>query len=728
MSVDLPSVVKKDHLTWAWRYRDEASKPIAIVVRYDQADKAKARKKWFHQYHLQRDGEWAEGAPTPSPLFGVDTLSKSHSEQVVYIFEGEKCAQVAHHLELSALTSMRGSNQAPYADWAILAKYRHIRKFILVPDNDDAGKSYMEAVHLEIKKASPEAIVEVCLLPLDGKGDDLVDWIKQHSHCPPDWNGFDPIDEPFSRYLRLAFEGYAEKNSIVAEEYFNRQPDSKPTFLEDPEPIQEVLTAVLPCPVHTLPAAITNWIKASAEQMQTPEDYLSASLLVFVGSLIGRKRALLMRPGTDWFEFSNLWGMLVGRPSAMKSPAMQTAKRPLIALAEEAKKEHSAAFQQYQRALEAWKIRKKGAEEVYKYNYKESINKNALEKPLNVPYLHIEEPPKEPKERRYKSEDPTVEKLAELLIENPQGLLVYRDELKGWLLGFDKPGRENDRQFFLESWSGKQDFNVDRIGRGELHVPALFLSIFGSIQPGPLAHYVRSTIKGGMGDDGLLQRFQVMVWPDMLPDWKLVHGQVPIEVLEAPVHGIFQWLNQLQFDDEGQPILLPFTEEAQAHFDTWQEQHERRLRKGDLPPHMESHLAKYKKLLAALCLGLEHLHYAVDRQYPKAISKQRLEDTMLWLDYFEIHAKRIFGSSANAVPEAAKNLIQRIQKGEIKEPFSIRDVYYKHHWSGLSTAEEVQEVVDYLEEKQYLIGKSIKTAGRPMIKYWAHPQILDLSS
>jgi len=585
MSVDLPDIVKKEHLTYAWKYRAEAGNSTAIVARYDQTDKAKKGKKWFHQYHLQGDGEWEEGAPTPSPIFGVDTLPKRHCEQTVYIFEGEKCAQAAHYLELPALTSMRGANQAQHADWAILAQYRYLKQFVLVPDNDEAGKSYMDAVYQEIKKACPEAIIRVCSLPLDDKGDDFVDWIKQHSYCQPDWNGFAPIDEPFSRYLRSAFESYVEKNCIA-----------------------------------------------------------------------------------------------------------------------------------------------KGSEEVYKHNYKDSINKNGLGKSLNAPCLQIEEPPKEPIERRYKSEDSTIEKLGELLVKNPQGLLVYRDELKGWLLSFDKPGRENDRQFFLESWSGKEDFNVDRIGRGELYIPALFLSIFGSIQPGPLAHYVRSAIKGGLGDDGLIQRFQVIVWPDMPPDWVLVKGEASMVALEAPVHEIFQCLNQLQFNDEEQPILLPFTEEAQAHFDKWQEQHERRLRKGDLPPHMESHLAKYKKLLAALCLSLEHQHCAIDRQYPKAISKQRLEDALLWLDYFESHAKRIYGSSANAVPEAAKNLIQRIQKGEIKEPFSIRDVYYKHHWSGLSTAEEVQEVVDYLEEKQYLIGKSIKTAGRPMIKYWAHPQILDLSA
>lgn len=52
-------------------------------------------------------------------------------------------------------------------------------------------------------------------------------------------------------------------------------------------------------------------------------------------------------------------------------------------------------------------------------------------------------------------------------------------------------GHENDREFYLESWSGKGDYDVDRIGRGSLFVPALCVSIFGSIQPGPLSKHIR---------------------------------------------------------------------------------------------------------------------------------------------------------------------------------------------------------------------------------------------
>jgi hypothetical protein len=56
---------------------------------------------------------------------------------------------------------------------------------------------------------------------------------------------------------------------------------------------------------------------------------------------------------------------------------------------------------------------------------------------------------------------------------NPQGILVYRDELTGWFKGLDKYGHEGNRAFYLEAWNGNGAYTIDRIGRVTLHVKAL---------------------------------------------------------------------------------------------------------------------------------------------------------------------------------------------------------------------------------------------------------------
>lgn len=332
----------------------------------------------------------------------------------------------------------------------------------MIPDNDSPGKKYIEGVYHLIRKICPHSEFSVCSLPVSKQGDDFVDWILEHESCPKGWDGFTPIDEPCNIYLKNAFESYVAQHKVDANKHFNGE-KSTIVFDKELEPIGEITTEVLPCPVETLPRPVKEWITVLADQMQIPCDYLIAPWIVYVGSLIGRKRALRLRPGTEWIEHPNLWGMVIGRPSVMKSPAMKAVRKPLAELALQAKLKYERERKQYEFDSEAWKIRRKANEEVYKKEVKSSIeNRYSLSK---IEY-GTEEPPKEPVQRRYKTDDPTTEKISELLVENPHGLLLFRDELSGWLLSFEKTGRENDRQFFLESWSGKEDFDVDRIGRG----------------------------------------------------------------------------------------------------------------------------------------------------------------------------------------------------------------------------------------------------------------------
>ena len=118
--------------------------------------------------------------------------------------------------------------------------------------------------------------------------------------------------------------------------------------------------------------------------------------------------------------------------------------------------------------------------------------------------------------------DTTVEKLGELLAANPNGLLVFRDELTGWLRQLDKDGQEGARSFTSKAWGGKGSYVFDRIGRSTLHIDSACVSILGGIQPGPLIDYVSAANGQGRGADGLLQRFQLIVWPDDPGTWRNV--------------------------------------------------------------------------------------------------------------------------------------------------------------------------------------------------------------
>jgi hypothetical protein len=333
--------------------------------------------------------------------------------------------------------------------------------------------------------------------------------------------------------------------------------------------------------------------------------------------------------------------------------------------------------------------------------------------------------------KRYKTEDATTEKIGELLLQNTNGILIHRDELTGWLKSLDKDGREGDRAFYLEGWNGSGSFTVDRIKRGTLQIPSLCISIFGGIQPGPLSSYVYETCKGGAGDDGLLQRFQLLVWPDTPKAWKNV-DRWPDTKAKNRAYEIFKQLDRyIPLIDKlvlGTDIpAIRFSDEAQELFNSWRTALEYRLRANVMSPTLESHLGKYRKLLPSLSLIFQ-LCSDVDRSIePQSINIEAIQKAIKWCDYLETHAIRLYSCSVNHKMESARALMEKIKKGDVKDGFTIRDVYNARHWSRLSEPEEVKNATEILVLHGWIKFEEIKTPGRTKQIFRIHPDILKKS-
>jgi putative DNA primase/helicase len=286
----------------------------------------------------------------------------------------------------------------------------------------------------------------------------------------------------------------------------------------DPQPLPESLPSVLSFDFRCLPDTLRPWLEDISERMQCPADFAAVGAMLALGSLIGRKIGICPKQHDDWLVIPNLWGYIVGRPGLMKSPALEQALAPLRRLGiaeleryEAVKKEHAAnAMLEKQRA--------KLTEQSINKRLRDGDEAAARKEALSI----VSNPYSEPTPRRYEVNDSTVEKLGELLAQNPNGLLVYRDELAGFLRGLDREGNEHARAIYLEAWNGTGEFTYDRIGRGTIRVPSNTISIAGGIQPGVLAAYVREAVVGGSGADGLLPRFQVAVFPDPPKGWRNV--------------------------------------------------------------------------------------------------------------------------------------------------------------------------------------------------------------
>jgi hypothetical protein len=107
----------------------------------------------------------------------------------------------------------------------------------------------------------------------------------------------------------------------------------------------------------------------------------------------------------------------------------------------------------------------------------------------------------------------------------------------------------------------------------------------------------------------------LLVWPDPQPTWRNVDRWPNVEAKNR-AYEVFRRLDALNpknlgahgKDEEGIPAVR-FTEDAQEVFDQWRDELEVRLRSTELPPALESHLAKYRSLMPSLALIFQLIEF-----------------------------------------------------------------------------------------------------------------------
>ena len=488
----------------------------------------------------------------------------------------------------------------------------------------------------------------------------------------------------------------------------------------DPQPLPDALPAVAPFHFDLLPVSLRPWIEDIAERIQCPPDYPAVAAMIAVASLVGRKVGIRPKRQDDWLVVPNLWGVAIGPPSVMKTPAIQEPLRPLRRLEIEAKAKFEDDMALFQAAAMVAKQRRKAAETDITMALKKGEDADAIARDA------LADAPRSPVRRRYLVNDSTVEKLGELLNENANGVLCFRDELIGLLKSLEKDGQEGARAFYLEAWNGAGRYTYDRIGRGTIDIEYAIVSIIGSIQPGPLYAYLRGALAGGADADGLMQRFQLAVWPDVPPDWRNVDRRPNREARECGF-SVFQRLDALDpsdvhagcddFDVDGIPFLR-FSGDAQDIFDDWRAKLELRLRREDEHPAVVCHLAKYRSLVPTLAL----LIHVVD-EGAGPVDVDAIGRAARWAAYLESHARRIFAPVVTGNVMAARALAHKILNGAVLDGFALRDVYRKG-WNGLSTKDEVRDAAELLIDFDWLEARSETTPGRTRTRHHINPNIL----
>lgn len=628
--------------------------------------------------------------PNGKPLYGLDKLA-ANPQAPVWSVEGEPKVRALAKLGVLATTS-GGASSDTKADFGPLAG----RAVSIWPDNDKAGIEHGERVAMTARALGCTVeMIDVSKLGIQ-EGGDVVDWLRAH----PKATAADLATLPRIR----------ERNAA------ERAPSAAAGVSEwlEPAPLPSELPPVEHFEMALLPDALRAWIADIAERTQCPPDFAAVGAMITAGSLIGRKIAIRPKLRDDWEELANLWGVIIGPPSVMKSTALHEALRPLRALEGRSQETHEAE-------VIAWRARQESAKvvrEAARYKATQSARKGQHFDAAALLTQGLEE---EPKARRYIANDATIPALCDVLRANPNGVLVHRDELSGLIRELDREGMEGSRSFYISAYSGKEAHTQDRIARGtNLRVPAVCLSMLGSMQPTIIGDLIRDAIREN-GGDGFLSRFSLLVWPQIAGDWRDVDRWPDTDARQC-ARAAFGRLDTLTPEavgaeqEEGRMPFLRPDETARERFADWREQHERRLRSAEDHPALIAHLGKYRKLVPALAL----ICHLVDGGNGRVGDGAMLR-ALAWAQYLESHAKRAYASVEQLRVETARELLRRIERGDVPDPFSLRDVYLKG-WSRLATPEATRQAADLLADLDWLRNETVPTTGRPKTIYHVNPR------
>jgi len=499
----------------------------------------------------------------------------------------------------------------------------------------------------------------------------------------------------------------------------------------EPQPLPSRLPPVGSLTPELLPDNFRAWLVDIAERLNVPLDFPAAAALTIASIAVGRRASICPQKAGDWVVVPNLWGALVGRPGSKKSPTLGAAMAPMNKIIGKCKAEHAAAVAKHESGMATVDLEidelKAKIKKLARSDEEGSLKEMEGLK-LRLQELSKTQDP--PTERRFKSNDPTIEALAVLLAANPDGILVERDELMGWLSSMERQGREQDRPFYLECWNGNAAyFEYDRIGRGHLTVKSPCVSVLGGIQPDRLRRYVAGALHGD--GDGLLQRFQLAVWPDLPPLQQV--DRAPNEAAFKVALAAFERLLSLDPkvieaaggfaspDVQGSPCLR-FNDEAQARFSEWKLDLDRRVRTEPMPEILASHLDKFGSLVASLALVF---HLCDSENLDLRVPLHQLDRALGWADVLETHARRIYADASAPGVSASHAIVERFVAGNLPLGGVTCRSIQRHGWPDLKDVPTVEAGLDLLAKHGWLIAhprEPSEKGGRPTVDYVLNPK------
>lgn len=348
-------------------------------------------------------------------------------------------------------------------------------------------------------------------------------------------------------------------------------------------------------PYYVLPIQLRKLIEDLEKNCSYPSAVTSVAMISAAGLAVGNFTELYIN--SEWKEVGNLNVCVVGDKGSNKSHPITTVFKPIIKI-------DSQKFKEFKASKAAWISRKEQAK----------ISKEIHDEP-------------EPTLERFAVDSTTIEKLAEILNENPRGIIVINDELRGWFKSFTQYDSDS-----LDKWL--KIFNrgrivIDRIGRGTQQINSPFASVIGTIQPEVLDRMATADFK----ECGLIDRILFVLIETKI---RYSNGDINQDLLSQWADVLTKLLAIAPTKEEGVYIYL--SPDAKECFAEWKKQQIEILNNNEELRLLGGKWDNYIYRFAMILHCLENVD-----QPTKEISRETFEKAIILTTYFQNQYYKLFG-------------------------------------------------------------------------------------
>lgn len=219
-------------------------------------------------------------------------------------------------------------------------------------------------------------------------------------------------------------------------------------------------------PIDAFPPFCQDMMRAYQYCFGAAPDHYGLTMLTVAGTVLGNCVWAVERGNT---HPPLLYSVIVDKPGRGKTPIARECMRPLVKIEQQYREAHADALRRHREA--------------------HADSKGSTPPP--------------PVGKEMILNDFTLESVYKVLQANPRGVIVYRDEVAGWLNSMNAyKNKGGDEQFWLENYnSGLVKINRQKADRA-LFVRNCFASVLGTTQPAILAQFA----EGNKAYNGFLAR------------------------------------------------------------------------------------------------------------------------------------------------------------------------------------------------------------------------------